>query len=115
MGEVISIKKLNSTEKMVEQLLTKYPKTRDNDHLLYRAYHYELKQRGEVKADFVSFFTYPEKYNASNFATIERCRRKVQQYKPSLANKVTKLNREYLQEVFKSYGTSYGTNGGRDE
>lgn len=99
----MKMNKLVLTEKMVEHLLEKYPRTRTSDHLLYRAYHYELVKQHAVTVDFETFFTYPGKYKASNFATIERCRRLVQSYRPELANKETKLNREYLQEIFKDY------------
>ena len=96
---------LTKAEKIVEHLLEKYPRTRDNDHILYRAYHYELVQQKKITADFEHFFTHPEKYEACNFATIERCRRKIQHYKPELSNKKTELNREYLQQIFKDYAT----------
>lgn len=95
--------KIIQTEKIVEKILEKYPRTRKSDHLLYRAYHYDLFMKGQVHVNFETFFTYPEKYNASSFATVERCRRRLQHFRPELSDNVAKINREYLQEVFHDY------------
>lgn len=99
----MKMKEILKAENIVEEILERYPRTRNNDHILYRAYHFELVKRGLVEADFETFFTHPEEYKACNFATIERCRRKLQHYRPELGNIETKINREYLQAVFKEY------------
>lgn len=97
------IGEMKKAETIVEEILEQYPRTRTSDQLLYRAYHFKLAKDWNLKVDFATFFTYPERYNACNFATIERVRRKLQHYRPELANIETKLNREYLQEAFKGY------------
>lgn len=94
---------LSKAEKLVEGLLERYPRTRVDDHVLYRAYYYELTVRGLVQVDFATFFTYPTKFNGLTFATIERCRRRLQHYRPELKDdKVAKI-REYKQEEFREY------------
>lgn len=95
--------RLDKAEQMVEKILEQHPRTRSSDHVLYRAYHWELMKNRRSAVPFEDFFTYPEKYNACNFATIERCRRKLQHYRPELKEATTNEKREYLQEEFKQY------------
>ena len=94
---------LGTAEKIVEELLEEYPRTRESDHLLYRAYHFKLSKDWNLKVGFADFFTYPEKYGGFNFATIERCRRKLQKYRPELKDYIVAQHREYKQEEFKNY------------
>ena len=98
--------RIDKAEKVVEDILEKYPKTRLNDQILYRAYHYYLQNKGYVNTDFATFFTYPEKYGGYNFATIERCRRKVQKYRPELRDDKATEWRLAKQEEFKDYARS---------
>lgn len=95
--------RLDKAEQLVEKILEKYPRTRTSDHVLYRAYYWTLTQRRIINCDFATFFTYPEKYGACNFATIERCRRKLQHYRPELKNETTAKEREYKQAEFIDY------------
>lgn len=95
---------LRKTEDLIEKILERYSGTRKSDHKLYRAYHAILFKQGKVKVSFTDFFTEPEKYNASNFATVERCRRKIQERRPELKDNKTAAMREYKQEVFYEYG-----------
>lgn len=95
--------RIDKAEKLVEDILEKYPRTRASDQVLYRAYHYELEKTWQKKVDFATFFTYPEKFGGYNFATIERCRRKIQKYRPELRDEKVAEWRLAKQEEFKDY------------
>jgi len=98
--------KIDKAEKVVEHILEKYPRTRTSDQILYRAYHYYLQDKGYVQIDFATFFTYPEKYGGFNFATIERCRRKLQKFRPELKDEKVAEWRLAKQEEFEDYSRS---------
>lgn len=90
--------KLIKLQQEIYEILKEIPITRTDDHLLYVAYW--SKKRPDVS--FVDFWRNHRKYKASNFAAVERCRRKIQERFPELkelgtAEKRFELSMEYEQ------------------
>ena len=74
------IKELLNTEKEVEQILEDVETTRKSDNLLFVAYW--MKKAPYVS--FIDFWKEPQKYGASSYKSVERCRRKIQARRPEL-------------------------------
>lgn len=66
--------KVNVIETRVKEILEYYPKTRENDNLLYVTYLEEYHYIEFTKEIFVNY----ERYSLPSFKSIERARRKIQ-------------------------------------
>lgn len=95
--------KLAELQQEIYVILKEIPITRTDDHLLYVAYW--SKKKPEVS--FIDFWKNYKRYEASSFAAVERCRRKLQEKFPELketktAEKRFELSMEYEQYALNS-------------
>jgi len=61
----------------VKQILTDYPKTREDDNFLYIKF-LQLYTDIDVHKDLFTIFVYSKEYNLPSYASIIRARRKIQ-------------------------------------
>ena len=85
----------------VKAILTKYPKTRDDDMLMYSVY---LFQYGGVGADEKFFDVMPKarERGLPSYESVTRSRRKVQEQEPELRGKRYK-ERQKEEEAYHEY------------
>ena len=90
---------LYKTEKDVEYLLENFETTRTSDNLLFVAYW--MKKAPHVS--FIDFWKEPQKYGASSYKSVERCRRKIQARRPELKDSHTAELREEAEKDYYEY------------
>jgi hypothetical protein len=90
---------LYKTEKDVEYLLENFETTRTSDNLLFVAYW--MKKAPHVS--FIDFRKEPQKYGASSYKSVERCRRKIQARRPELKDSHTAELREEAEMDYIDY------------
>ena len=84
------IEKIKNKEFIVKDMLTKHPKTRDNDSLLL-AYVWVYQCGGKTYAENISMWDFILDFTRKNFAEVSgitRCRRKLQEEHPELRGKL---------------------------
>lgn len=100
--------KLTNTAKLVKKILEEFPKTRDDDYLLWlTAIKQVIRERGLPDISKITFeeFIGAAKYSQlPHFETVSRARRKLQESYPSLrATKETQEARAELEEDYKEF------------
>jgi hypothetical protein len=91
--------KLKKLEAEIYMILKEIPITRTDDHLLYVAYW--SKKRPDVS--FIDFWKNYKAYRASSYASVERCRRKIQERYPQLKEMKTAEKRYTMVERYEQY------------
>ncbi|QDP64291.1 MAG: hypothetical protein Unbinned4139contig1000_4 [Prokaryotic dsDNA virus sp.] len=80
------IEKIKNKEFIVREILTKYPKARDNDSLLL-AHVWVYQCGGKSQCENISMWEFVLDFVKKNFAEVSgitRCRRKIQEKEPEL-------------------------------
>lgn len=89
-------------EALVKEILTKNPKTRDDDFELIAEYYYQLCP-DILNMKFSYVFLGHKELGLTSFKSIERARRNVQAMYPELASKKTKIQRNQLEQEYREY------------
>jgi len=79
----------------VKTILTDYPETQSNDHLLYVLF---MKEIMNVSFDENNFIKYQQ-----SFEGISRARRRLQEKIPELQDKITKAKREIVEKEYEEF------------
>lgn len=91
---------IKTTEQLVKQILEKYPISRSDD---FRLYGYVLYYNGiSLEQSLKNFLKNAKKDNITPFATVTKCRRKLQSQYPELIgeNKENRLEMQSLMVDF---------------
>lgn len=91
--------KLKKLESEIYLILKEIPITRGDDHLLYTAYWSKTKP----EVSFIDFWKNYKKYGASGYASVERCRRKLQAKFPELQESKSREKRFELVKEYEDY------------
>lgn len=95
------IKDIEKIENVVLELLEKVPAFRSDDYLLYCAV---VKRSGiDTSAPFREILIHHKELNLPNFKSVERARRKIQEYRQDLVNTEALVKRADAREQFKEY------------
>lgn len=97
------IEKIKNKEFIVRDILTKYPKARDNDSLLL-AHVWVYQCGGKVHAQSLSMWEFIIDFARKNFAEtsgITRCRRKLQEDNPELRGELYEKRHKMKESVKK--------------
>ncbi len=93
-------------EDLVYEVLTKYPKTRDDDFELVLET-YSTLCPSILDMNFRSILKEHKEYGLPSFESITRARRKVQAQFKELASEKTKLKRKRLENEYRNYYSNY--------
>lgn len=87
------MKKLRTLKAEVQDILEKYPASRDSDEKLYATY---LARHGITTISVAYFLNNFNKYNVSDFESVTRMRRKIVEENPNLgpSDKVKEMRYE---------------------
>lgn len=104
--------KLSKLEPVVKKVLTEYEETRSDDFKLIYAVYRELDFFHTTKELFCEIMLNHKQYNLPSFESITRCRRKLQNDYPELANEKTKEKRlnetaEYIDYAIGGYKNTF--------
>ena len=97
----MNIKKIKNREFIVKDILTRYPKTRDNDSLLI-SYVWVQQAGGKEYVKDLSFRDFILDFIDKRFAEpsgITRCRRKLQEHDPELRGELYEKRHKRVQSV----------------
>ena len=95
------IQKIKNKEFVVKDILTKYPKTRDNDSLLL-AHVWVYQCGGKVYAQDLSMWDFLLDFTSKKFAEVSgitRCRRKLQEEQPELRGELYEKRHKMKESV----------------
>tara|TARA_Y100001970_G_C14248255_1_gene869855 strand:+ start:1009 stop:1335 length:327 start_codon:yes stop_codon:yes gene_type:complete len=95
------IEKIKNKEFIVREILTKYPKARDNDSLLL-AHVWVYQCGGRVQAESISMWDFILDFTKKNFAEVSgitRCRRKLQENNPELRGELYEKRHKMKESV----------------
>lgn len=93
-------KKLNKTNVIVQHVLEKHPKARDDDFVLYGFVLYYMGYN--IDQSLRHFLGTAKQTDAPAFATVTKCRRTLQGIYPELMGK-SQEERNEMQMVYKTY------------
>ena len=97
------IEKIKNKKFVVKDILTKYPKARDNDSLLL-AHVWVYQCGGRSYAEDMSMWDFVMDFIGKNFAEVEpitRCRRKLQEKHPELRGELYEKRHQMKESVKK--------------
>lgn len=103
---------LYKLEDIVRYVLETYEDTRKDDFILiYRVYK-EINESAVIRELFFQVMMNHKEYNLPHFESVTRCRRKVQNKYPELANKKTKEKRinataDYINYAIDGYNPTF--------
>ena len=92
------------TKEVVKELLTIKPHLRDSDNMLIAAYWWRELKRKEIdpnKMNGLEFMQMFANNKLTNIKTIERMRRKLQEYCPGLRGKIYAARKGKIQDKWK--------------
>ena len=92
------------TKEIVRELLTIKPHLRDNDNMLIADYWWKELKRKEIdpnKMNGLEFMQMFANNKLTNIKTIERMRRKLQEYCPGLRGKIYAARKGKIQDKWK--------------
>ena len=95
------IEKIKNKEFIVREILTKYPKARDNDSLLL-AHVWVYQCGGRVRSEAITMWDFIIDFTKKNFAEasgITRCRRKLQEEHPELRGELYEKRHKMKESV----------------
>ena len=97
------MKKLKTTEKQVQDVLERFPQTRNSDDLLYATVCMEIDSHAAVMP-FWYVLQHRTELGLPNIKSVERSRRKIVAARPELAgNDETEGFRKLEEEKYKAY------------
>lgn len=104
--------RLNKLEPVVKKVLTEHEETRSDDFKLIFAVYRELDFFHTTKELFCEIMLNHKLYKLPSFESITRCRRKLQNDYPELANEKTKEKRlnetaEYIDYAIDGYKNTF--------